>query len=151
MREAPFGRGIEKFMGKKSKTQVGRTVQTRDEFFEGQEGYRKLGYESKGNYRKAVVVAQSGKKRALVKLTKGSPKGKPLTNEKVSKYRPYVETKDDEGNAIAYGKKFRPNQRKKDLTMHDVTQIAIDCFQGNSKRVKENRNKVREMKGRPKK
>lgn len=139
-------------MGKKSKTQIGRTVQTRDEYFEGQGDYRKPGYEDKGNYRKGVVVAQAGGKRAIVKLTKGSPMGKPLTDEKVSKYKPYVETKDNDGKPITYGKKFRPNRRNKDLSMRDVTQIAIDCFQGNSERAKENRNKVREMKGRkPKK
>ena len=34
----------------------GRTLQTRDEFFEGQEKYRKPGYENKGLYRKVVVV-----------------------------------------------------------------------------------------------
>lgn len=136
---------------KKGKSQIGRTVQTRDENFEGQSDYRKPGYENKGNYRKAVVIAQHGKKRAVVKLTKGSPKGESLTDEKVSKYRPYVQTKDDEGNPITYGKKFRPNNRKKDLTMRDVTKIAIECFQGNSERAKDNRNKIREMKGKEKK
>ena len=136
---------------KKDKTEIGRTVQTRDEYFEDQGDYRKPGYETKGNYRKAVVVAQCGNKRALVKLTKGSPKGKPLTDEKVSKYRPYVQTKDDAGDAITYGKKFRPNNRNKDLTLRDTAQIAIDCFHGESVRAKVNRNKVREMKGRPKK
>ncbi len=137
-------------MGKKDKSEIGRTVQTRDENFEGQGDYRKPGYENKGNYRKAVVLAQHGEKRAVVKLTTSS-KGKPLTDEKKSKFKPFVETKDDEGNPITYGKKFRPNNRNKDLTMRDVTQIAIECFQGNGEREKENRNKVREMKGKPKK
>ena len=136
---------------KKDKSEIGRTVQTRDEYFENQGEYRKAGYESKGNYRKAVVIAQHGSKRALVKLTKGSPKGKPLIDEKVSKYRPYVQTKDDTGEDITYGKKFRPNHRNKSLTLRDSAQIAIDCFQGESARAKDNRNKVREMKGRPKK
>ncbi len=135
----------------KKKKQVGRTVQTRDEYFEGQGEYRKEGYEQKGNYRKAVVIATCGKKRAVVKLTKGSPKGKDLIDEKVSKYRPYVQTKDDQGEDITYGKKFRPNRRSKDLSAQDIARIAVDCFQGHSKTAKENRNKVREMKGRPKK
>lgn len=140
-------------MAKKNdeKKEIGRTVQTRDEYFEDQGNYRKPGYEGKGNYRKAVVVAQHEEKRALVKLTKGSPKGESLHDEKVSKYRPYVQTKDDKGEPITYGKKFIPNNRKKDLTMNDITQIAIACFQGDSERARENRNKVREMKGKPKK
>lgn len=138
-------------MEKKDKEEIGRTVQTRDEYFEGKKDYRKPGYEGKGNYRKAVVVATHGDKRAVVKLTKGSPKGEELDDEKVSKFRPYVETKDDDGKPIRYGKKFRPNEKKKNISMHDVAKIAVRCFQGNNERAKENRNKVREMKGRPKK
>ncbi len=135
---------------KKEKSEVGRTVQTRDEHFEGQGDYKKPGYENRGNYRKAVVVAQQGEKRALVKLTT-SKKARKLTDEKKSRYKPFVETKDSAGNSITYNEKFVPNKESKSLTMRDVAQIAIDCFQGNSDRAKDNRNKVREMKGRPKK
>ena len=136
-------------MGKKSKTQIGRTVQTRDEYFEGQAEYRKPGYEASGNYRKAVVVAQHGKDLAIVKATKGSPKGIPLEDEKVSKYKPYVETRDNEGRPIRFGIKFIPNNRKKSFSKRDTIKIAIDCFSGDGTRAKINRNKVRVMKGRP--
>ncbi len=135
--------------GKKDQSEIGRTVQTRDEYFEGQGDYRKPGYEKKGNYRKAVVVAQHGKDLALVKTTKGSPRGIPLRDEKVSKYRPYVQTKDDEGNPIRYNRKFIPNSEEKSMTMRDIVQIAIDCFTGDTPRAQNNRNKVRKMKGRP--
>ena len=48
----------------------GRTLQTRDEFFEGQEKYRKPGYENKGLYRKVVVVdSNRADELAVVKLT----------------------------------------------------------------------------------
>lgn len=134
---------------KKNKSEIGRTVQTRDEYFFDNQNYRKPGYGQKGNYRKAVVIAQNGKDLALVKTTKGSPKGKSLKDEPVSKYRPYVETLDDNGNPIRYGKKFIPNPRKKSFTMKDVATIAVDCFAGKSQRIKDNRNKVRKMKGRP--
>ena len=134
---------------KRDQSEIGRTVQTRDEYFEGQGDYRKPGYEKKGNYRKAVVVAQHGKNLALVKTTKGSPRGISLRDEKTSKYRPYVHTKDDEGNPIRYNKKFIPNSKKKSMTMRDIVQIAIDCFTGDAPRVQSNRNKVRRMKGRP--
>ena len=46
---------------KKDQSEIGRTVQTRDEYFERQGDYRKPGYEKKGNYRKAGVVANTGK------------------------------------------------------------------------------------------
>ncbi len=55
----------------------GRTLQTRDEFFEGKADYRKPGYEDKGHYRKVVVVDSNRKNElAVVKLTT-SKKGKP--------------------------------------------------------------------------
>lgn len=136
--------------GKRTKQpDVGRTVQTRDEYFEGQSTYRKPGYEGKGNYRKAVVVAQHGKDLAVVKTTKGSPRGIPLQDEKVSKFKPFVETKDDEGNPIRYGKKFIPNGCKKRFSTRDTLQIIVECFRTNESQRKRNRNKVRKMKGRP--
>ena len=136
--------------GKRTKQpDVGRTVQTRDEYFEGQSTYRKPGYEGKGNYRKAVVVAQYGKDLAVVKTTKGSPRGIPLQDEKVSKYRPYVHTRDNEKKPIRYNRKFIPNEQSKNFSMRDIIQISIDCFAGDEPRQRKNRNKVRKMKGRP--
>ncbi len=134
---------------KKNQSEIGRTVQTRDEYFEGQGDYRKPGYEKKGNYRKAVVVAQHGKDLALVKTTKGSPRGIPLRDEKVSKFKPYVETKDDNGQPIRYGRKFVPNSRAKNFSIRDTLQIILECFTKNKRQKQKNRNKVREMKGRP--
>ena len=128
----------------------GRTVQTRDEFFFGQEQYRKPGYEKKGNYRKAVVVDSNKKNElALVKLTT-SKAGKAIPGKKKSKYRPFVETKDNEGKPITLGRKFLPNPSKSDLSKHAVAEIKKETFR-NSKKAKENRAKVRELKGRQKK
>lgn len=124
-------------------------MQTRDEYFEGQRSYRKEGYETKGNYRKAVVIAQFNDDLALVKLTKGSSKGIPLEDEKVSKYKPYVETLDRNGEPIRYSGKFIPNKPSKALSKKDTAKIAIDCFKGDGELQKENKNKVRKMKGRP--
>ncbi|MBQ9713702.1 MAG: hypothetical protein IJV83_00075 [Clostridia bacterium] len=128
----------------------GRTVQTRDEFFFGQKNYRKPGYEKKGNYRKAVVVDSNKKNElALVKLTT-SEAGKSIPGSKKSKYRPFVETKDNEGQPIKLGKKFIPNPPKSDLSMHAVSEIKKDAFR-DSKKAKKNRSKVRELKEREKK
>ena len=125
----------------------GRTVQTRDEYFDGDAAYRKPGYEKKGNYRKAVVV-DSNKKGdlALVKLTT-SKKGLPIPGEKKSKYRPYVETKDDEGKPIRIGKKFSPKSKKDDLSKCSIAEIKKKTFRTSSAATA-NRRKVRKMKGR---
>ena len=134
------------------KKPVGRTVQTRDEFFEGQDKYRKPGYEDKGFYRKTVVIDSHNGNLVLVKLTKNSPKGEPLVDEKTSKYKKnaHVEIKDNEGNAIRFGKKFVKNSSKKNISKRDVAIIKKAAFSGETDRAKNNRNKARDIKGRPK-
>lgn len=48
----------------------GRTLQTRDEHFEGQKNYRKPGYENKGDYRRVVVIdSNRDDELAVIKLT----------------------------------------------------------------------------------
>lgn len=105
----------------------GRTVQTRDEYFNKANNYIKPGYENKkgGNYRKAVVVDSNRKNElALVKLTTSS-KGYELPNYKKgeSKFKPFVETKDNNGNFIKLGNKFIANKKKDDLSKKDVNKI----------------------------
>lgn len=128
----------------------GRTVQTRDEYFEGQKNYRKPGYGKKGVYRKAVVVDSNRKDElAVVKLTT-SKKGKTLDYKSgKSKYRPFVITKDDKGKPIKLGKKFVGNSPKADVSKKEVNKIKKDLFRGESKKTsKDNRKRVRELKGR---
>lgn len=123
----------------------GRTLQTRDEFFEGQEKYRKPGYENKGLYRKVVVVdSNRADELAVVKLTT-SKQGTALPDyqQGKSKYRPFVATKDDENKPIKVGKKFLPNKPQKDVSQKDVNQIKKDSIKR-----KDNRKKLRELKGR---
>lgn len=123
----------------------GRTLQTRDEYFEGKKNYRKPGYEQKGNYRKVVVVDSNRKDDlAVVKLTT-SGKGKSIPGEKKSKYRPYVETKDDTGKPIRIGSKFVENSPKKDLSFEAVSKIRDDVFQ-KSEGAPENRKKLQKLK-----
>ena len=123
----------------------GRTLQTRDEFFEGQEKYRKPGYENKGLYRKVVVVDSTrADELAVVKLTT-SKQGTALPDyqQGKSKYRPFVATKDDENKPIKVGKKFLPNKPQKDVSQKDINQIKKDSIKR-----KDNRKKLRELKGR---
>ena len=127
----------------------GRTLQTRDEFFEGKGTYRKPGYENKGYYRQATVVDSNRKgDLAIVKLTT-SGKGREVLDRKKSKYRPYVETKDDEGMPIHIGAKFIENSSRKDLSKRAVAEIKKRAFR-KSRQALENRKKVRLLKGRKK-
>lgn len=126
----------------------GRTLQTRDEYFAGQKKYRKPGYESKGHYRKVVVIDSNDlDDLAVVKLTT-SPKGVTLDygNGK-SKFRPFVLTEDNDGQPIRAGNKFVENKPNKDLSKRDVTKIKSESFKTSS-HSKENRRRVRVMKKR---
>ena len=123
----------------------GRTLQTRDEFLEGQGKYRKPGYENKGLYRKVVVVdSNRADELAVVKLTT-SNQGTPLPDyqQGKSKYRPFIETKDNDNKPIKIGKKFHSNKPTKDMSQKDVNQIKRDSVVR-----KDNRDKLRKLKGR---
>lgn len=128
----------------------GRTVQTRDEFFFGHKNYRKPGYAKKGLYRKAVVVdSNSQDELAVVKLTT-SPKGRSIVGEKKSKYKPFIETLDDDGKPIKLGKKFKENKTSKDLSKRDTNAIKHDSVT-DPVTGKKNRARLRKLKDRPKK
>lgn len=125
----------------------GTIVHTRDEYFKGQENYRKPGYESKGNYRKSVVVDSNRYDEiALVKLGTSSGKELPNYGSGKSKYRSVVLTLDDKGKPIKIGHKFVRKGVSSEMSMRDVNGIKKDLVSG--KNGKSNRNRLREMKKR---
>lgn len=127
------------------KVPAGRTLQTRDEFFEGRSNYRKPGYENKGNYRKVVVVdSNRDDELAVVKLTT-SAKGQPLSNQE--RFKPYIETRDDRGRPIKTGRKFVPNKAGKDLPKQDVDHIKRVSL-ADKKNKTRNRKRLRKLKRR---
>lgn len=130
----------------------GRIVRTRDEFFEEANGFTKPDHPNKNDYYRAAVVVDSNKDGdlGLVKLTKSSA-GKEIAGYKKgkSKYRPYLYTKDNEGNAIRIGKKFKEMPPKDDIPKNKVNEIKKELFVNSSRRLKkENKRKARELKGR---
>ena len=79
-------------------------------------------------------------------LTK-SERGEEVEGRPKSKFRPFVETKDDNGNPIRFGEKFKENPSRNDLSPAAVAKIKKLTFRyaGNAA---ENRKKVREIKKR---
>ena len=77
-------------------------------------------------------------------LTK-SERGEEVEGRPKSKFRPFVETKDDNGNPIRFGEKFKENPSRNDLSPAAVAKIKKLTFRdaGNAA---ENRKKVREIK-----
>ena len=131
---------------KKNKSKMisdGTIIQTRDEYFEEQEKYRKPGYQNKGNYRKAVVIGSNVMDELMV-VKLYSKSGVQLSGV-VSRYKPFVETKDEKKNPIKIGAKFIPSKKK--LSNNNLRVIVKDCFNKIPQR-KNNRLKARKLKGR---
>lgn len=136
-------------MGNKRKRNISKNVpngtilHTRDEFLKDSGSYRKPGYKNKGNYRKVVVIdSNRNDDLAVVKLYSKSGKGLKGTN---SRYKPFVETLDDENKRIKVGRKFIRGKQK--LSKENVYTIKKDCFTNPTYRYK-NKKKVRRIKGR---
>ena len=122
----------------------GRTVQTRDEYIEG--GYPKPGYEDKGNYRRGVVIDSNELDELALVILISSKKGKPVSEGSKARYKPYIETRDNEGLPIKTGKKFIENPPKKDISQASVKAIRKDCNKYES-----NRKKLNDLKSRRRK
>lgn len=134
----------------------GRTVRTRDEYFEGKKDYKKPDYEESGKYRKAVIVdSNSLDELALVKLLgkDGKKKGISLNNYQKGKslFRAYVETRDDNNKPIKIGSKFEEQPAIEDLNKKDVYKIRSYLFKkAHPKIVEDNFKKIRRLKQRKK-
>lgn len=123
----------------------GLILQTRDEYFEGSKNYRKPGYENKGNYRKAVVV-DSNRDNELA-VVKGLSNGIDLKIPGIKAIKPYIETKDDNGQPIVEGRKFVNSG--KCISQKKLAELKIECLKHSSKSLrKENKSKLKKLKGR---
>lgn len=125
----------------------GSILQTRDEYFYGQSGYRKKGYENKGNYRKSVVLDKNkDNELAVVKLTTKGRFPLPNYDNGKSSYNAKIETLDDEGKSIKVGKKFIPASKSKDMPQKYVREIKNRCLYGHTPYKQENHRKLKELK-----
>lgn len=128
-----------------SKTiQKGDRIQTRDNHLESGAGYVKPGYENGkgGNYRPGVVIdTNRNDEIAIVKLTTKKKNSKQL-NDTIANFKPYVETKDNEHKPLKKGKKV--NVLNKSFSKRDTVTVIKETVKH-----PKNRNKIREMKGRP--
>lgn len=144
---------MSKNKNKSKKVPNGTIVRTRDEHFRG--GYEKPGYGNKGDYRGAIVVDSNKKDElALIKMTT-SKKGRRMPETKGSRYRPYIETKDDKGKAIKENKKFkikrdRSGKIKEKISVKAANKIKKGSIKNPKKDSsgKSNREKLKELKGR---
>lgn len=132
----------------------GTIVRTRDENFQSGKDYEKPGYKNKGDYRGSIVVDSNKKDElALIRFTT-SNKGRNVPEVNKSKYRPYIETKDDLGNPIKESTKFKIKRTKTGEIKNKISTKAANSMKKRSIKNpnpdssgKTNRQKLRELKG----
>ena len=124
------------------KVKIGTILQTRDEFFKGAKNYRKPGYEDKGNYRKAGVIDKNANDElALVKFVTN---GYLVVENSNLRYRPYIETLNEESKPIRVSSKFIPT--KKVLSKRQVKSIKNNCIEnGFNSIVTKNKTKLKKL------
>lgn len=104
------------------KIPIGRSFQTRDEFIEG--GIPKEGADDKQYYRRVFAVETNELDEMVIAKSTTSEKGTTIPDYNgVSKVRPFVFTKDNEGKPIKKGRKFIENPPAQDITSEVAEKI----------------------------
>lgn len=134
------------------KVRNGTAVLTRDEYFEDNNGYKKEKYKDKPNvmYREATVVdSNRDNELAIIKHQSSGKYSVTNKNGQRRKYNTYIKTKDDEGQPIKLGKKFQRAKPNYDVTEKQANKMKKQSLKTkNAKARKENKNALRELKGR---
>jgi hypothetical protein len=133
----------------------GTIVQTNDRnLYSGRNYIGKPSENPKKNNRPAVVVGSNEKDElALIKITH-SKKGKRLKDgvrgqRSKSRFKPIVETMDNDGKFIRIGEKFEISIPSERLSKRDLKKMERHSFRRTNKRVvNENRKRMRWLKGR---
>lgn len=137
---------------------IGTTLQTRDEYLlsgAGKTNIKPNHPNSRDLYRRVGVVDSNRKNEiAVIKLgTKGRHSLDKYLNGK-SKYNAFIEIQDDKGNSIKIDNvKFVKNPSRRDISKKDVNEMKKNALVNKKTSAslrKENRDKLRELKGRKK-
>lgn len=141
------------------KVPIGSTLQTRDEYLASGKGRKNIKPDhpnQKDLYRRVGVVdSNQNNELAIIKLgTKGRHKLEKYLSGK-STYNAFIEITDNEGRKIKIdGAKFIRNPSYKDLSkkeVNDMKKKALTDKQTSKNLRRENKNALRELKGRNKK
>ena len=141
--------------GKSARVPIGRTLKTQDKYLPSD---RKKVQELKDRRWVVVIDKNTNEELAVVRLTtEKQPNSSPLPNyrhgnKKETRFKHFVETEDDEGNAIRVdGKKFLQNLKKYDLNEDQIKTIQNKVYH-RVKQSQTNNEKIKRLKSRdPKK
>ena len=136
------------------KVRNGTTLQTRDEFFEDNNGFKKDKYKDKPDifYRNITVVDSNRNNELAVIKHQSSGMFSVKNNAKQDrKYNTYIKTKDNEGKPIKVGKKFKRANPNYDVTEKKANEMKKNSLKSSNKKInKQNRKVLRILKGRKK-
>ena len=138
---------------KNKRSHRGKTMQTRDENFPGQEGKNiKPNHPDPDDmYRKVVIIRDNDNQEYAVVPMTSKKSGLPLSNyyDKKSRAKDFIEIYDRDGKPIKLGKYFRPNPDSMNVSEKDVKRIEDYCLK-KSKRKQRNQKMIDKFNSRPK-
>lgn len=132
----------------------GTVIKTRDEFLEDNNGYRKPKYENTDTLYREFITLETNRKGEIVgvKVQSGGKESVFNLVGQEEKYNLILKSKDDEGNPIKLGKKYKRAKEKYSISEKDANNIKKDAVKHPNKYIrKQNIDKLRELKGRKKK
>lgn len=131
----------------------GTAIQTRDEFLEDGNGYTKPSHKNDNVLYRELLTIETNRRGevVVVKVQSGGKEEVINKSGQKEKYNLYFKSKDSDGNPITLGKNFKRANPKYDISKKDANEIKKKAIKSSSSKVrKDNRNKLRELKGRKK-
>lgn len=131
----------------------GAVIKTRDEYLEGSDGYVKDKYKNNNIFYRELILVESNRNNEFA-VEKVQSSGTILIENKakqIEKCNPRIKTKDDKGKPIKLGAKFKRGNPKYDVSERNANQLKKEAVNYKDKKIaKQNRKKLRELKGRKK-
>lgn len=131
----------------------GTVLKTRDEFLEDNNGYIKPNHKNDDILYREFITLETNRKGEIVgvKIQSGGKNSVFNASRQEERYNLILKSKDNKGNPIQLGEKFKRVKVKYHISERDANKIKREAVNHpNSKIRKQNLNKLRELKGRKK-
>lgn len=132
----------------------GTVIKTRDEFLEDNNGYIKPSHKNDNSLYREMITLETNRKGEIVgvKIQSGGKEKVFNASGQEEKFNLILKSKDDEGNPIKLGNKFKRVKIKYSISEKDANRIKKDAINHPNKNIrKQNISKLQELKGRKKK
>lgn len=131
----------------------GTVIKTRDEFLEDNNGYIKPSHRNDKVLYREFITLETNKKGEIVgvKIQSGGKESVFNLSNQLEKFNLILKSKDNKGNPIRLGENFKRVKNKYWISEKDANRIKKDAINHPNRKIrKQNREKLRELKGRKK-